>query len=93
MQIIVLDKNNPAVLKEEEHPEALVCSIYVVVVKFLSLTIWPFRSVFLEKSKEYEITIELYDADNQQIFVGEVILKYVKKQSCGQKNKNVATNF
>ncbi len=58
---------------EGEHPEALTAYIYVREPKFLSLTVKPYRNWALMIGEQYEISVDVYDSDNQKIFIGNVM--------------------
>lgn len=72
-KILVKDKNCVDGL-EDEQPESLTSRIYVREPKFLSIHVLPYRNWALVINQPYEIQVEIYDAENQKITVGDVSL-------------------
>jgi nuclear pore complex protein Nup210 len=68
--IKVTDKN--CLDELEEQPEALTARIYVREPKYLSLTILPYKNWAIVLGQSYEIQVDVFDAKNQKIYVGEV---------------------
>jgi len=67
----VKDKNNLEDI-EGEHPEPLTAYIYVREPRFISLTIKPYKNWALMIGQQYEISVDVFDSDNQRILVGDV---------------------
>lgn len=70
-KVIVKDKNRVDWL-EDEQPESLTSHIYVREPKFLSIHVLPHRNWALVINQPYEVQVEIYDAENQRITVGDV---------------------
>ncbi|ODM96783.1 hypothetical protein Ocin01_09896 [Orchesella cincta] len=76
-KIMVKDKNCVDGL-EDEQPESLTSRIYVREPKFLSLHVMPHRNWALTINQEYEIHVEVYDAENQKITLGDNVFVETK---------------
>lgn len=70
-RITVKDRNCADGL-EEEQPDQLTSRIYVREPKFLGIHVLPYRNWALVINQPYEIQVEIYDAENQKISVGDV---------------------
>jgi len=64
----VRDKNN----LENELTDALTAYIYVREPKFLSFAVKPYQNWALMIGQPYTITVDIFDADSQKIYVGNV---------------------
>ncbi|CAL8098880.1 unnamed protein product [Orchesella dallaii] len=76
-KILVKDKNCVDGL-EDEQPESLTSRIYVREPKFLSLHVMPYRNWALTINQPYEIHVEVYDAENQKITLGDNVFVETK---------------
>ena len=72
--IIVRDRNALSDTLDTEHPEGLIAHIYVREPRFLALTVTPYRNWALQIGKEYEIQVDIYDEENQKIYISDNIL-------------------
>ncbi|CAG7817186.1 unnamed protein product [Allacma fusca] len=71
--IVVKDKNALSDTSDMEHPEGLIAHINVREPRFLSLSVTPFRNWALRIGQEYEINVDIYDEENQKIYVSDNI--------------------
>lgn len=72
--INVMDKN--WVDELEEHSEALTAKIHVTEPKYLSLSVLPYKNWALVMGNEYEVVVDVFNFENQKIFVGDVCAYY-----------------
>lgn len=69
-KINVMDKN--WIDELEEHSEALTAKIHVTEPKYLSLSVFPYKNWALVMGNVYEVQVDVYNVENQKIFVGDV---------------------
>jgi nuclear pore complex protein Nup210 len=69
-KINVMDKN--WVDELEEYSEALTAKIHVTEPKYLSLSVYPYKNWAVVMGNVYEVQVDVFNADNQKIFVGDV---------------------